>query len=162
MAEYRFVTHWEVDAPIDRVWDAISHSERWPSWWPNVKSVVELEKGDAQGIGSLRRYVFTTRLPYDLAFEMRTTLVEPPSVLEGNATGELEGSGHWELTADGDRTRVRYTWAVRTTKAWMNLLAPIAGPVFEWNYHAVMREGAEGLARLLGVKVTHGVERAAP
>jgi hypothetical protein len=33
----------------------------------------------------------------------------------------------------------------------MNLLAPIARPVFGWNHDYVMRNGGEGLARLLGV-----------
>jgi hypothetical protein len=31
----------------------------------------------------------------------------------------------------------------------MNLLAPLARPVFAWNHDVVMRWGAEGLAKLL-------------
>jgi hypothetical protein len=38
---------------------------------------------------------------------------------------------------------------VRTTKRWMNLLAPFARPVFEYNHDVVMRWGGEGLARRL-------------
>ena len=33
-----------------------------------------------------------------------------------------------------------------TTKAWMNLLAPVARPVFEWNHDWVMARGGEGIA----------------
>jgi hypothetical protein len=44
-----------------------------------------------------------------------------------------------------------YEWDVRTARAWMNWLAPVARPAFAWNHDAVMRQGAEGLARLLGV-----------
>ena len=40
-----------------------------------------------------------------------------------------------------------------TTKPWMNLLAPIARPVFEWNHDWVMRNGGEGLASLLGCRL---------
>ena len=43
-------------------------------------------------------------------------------------------------------TAVVYEWNVRTTKPWMNLLAPIARPVFAWNHDWVMRNGGEGLA----------------
>jgi hypothetical protein len=32
----------------------------------------------------------------------------------------------------------------------MNLLAPVARPIFAWNHDYVMRNGGEGLARLLG------------
>ena len=42
---------------------------------------------------------------------------------------------------------------MRTTRAWMNLVAPIAGPVFRWNHNVVMRQGGECLARLLGTKL---------
>jgi uncharacterized protein YndB with AHSA1/START domain len=33
MAEYHFVSTWQIQAPIERVWEEIYHSERWPSWW---------------------------------------------------------------------------------------------------------------------------------
>ncbi len=44
-----------------------------------------------------------------------------------------------------------YEWNVKTTKAWMNLLAPIAGPVFRWNHDTIMRWGEEGLKMRLGL-----------
>jgi hypothetical protein len=34
----------------------------------------------------------------------------------------------------------------------MNLLAPLARPIFRWNHDVVMDWGADGLARRLGVK----------
>jgi hypothetical protein len=48
---------------------------------------------------------------------------------------------------------VVYDWRVRSTKPWMNLLAPVARPVFEHNHDVVMRWGGEGLARRLGVEL---------
>ncbi len=153
MAEYVFESIWRIEAPIEAVWDAIYHSERWPSWWKEVESVQELVKGDDRGVGSVRRYVWKTVLPYKLAFDMRVTRVEPPVALEGAATGELQGTGHWQLRAEGDLTIVHYTWSVRTRKRWMNLLAPIARPIFAWNHHEVLKRGGEALARLLGVRL---------
>jgi hypothetical protein len=35
----------------------------------------------------------------------------------------------------------------------MNLLAPIARPLFKWNHDVVMHWGGEGLARRLGVRL---------
>jgi hypothetical protein len=153
MAEYAFVTAWQIEAPIDKVWDAIYHADRWPSWWKGVESVVEVTPGDRDGIGAVRRYVWKSKLPYRLVFEMRVTRVEQPLALEGQAIGELEGTGRWQLSQEGAITTVGYFWNVRTTQAWMNLLAPIARPIFAWNHDVVMRQGGEGLARLLGARL---------
>ena len=30
MAEYHFVSTWQIQAPIERVWEEIYHTERWP------------------------------------------------------------------------------------------------------------------------------------
>jgi uncharacterized protein YndB with AHSA1/START domain len=153
MAEYHFVSTWQIQAPIERVWEEIYHAERWPSWWKYVAGVDELEPGAADGVGKRQRLLFRTRLPYTLGFDVRVTCVQPPSMLEAAATGELEGTGRWTLTSAGGGTRVRYTWDVRTTRLWMNLLAPVARPVFSWNHGELMREGGESLARRLGVRL---------
>ena len=153
MKAYEFVTIWHVEAPIESVWNEIYHSELWPTWWKGVESVVELRKGDEHGVGSLRRYTWKSKLPYRLTFEMETVRVEPPRLLEAMAVGELEGQGLWQLSNEGSVTVVRYDWKVQTTKRWMNLLAPIARPAFNWNHDIVMGWGAEGLAKRLGVRV---------
>jgi hypothetical protein len=151
MAEYHFVSTWQIQAPIDRVWEEIYHAERWPSWWKHVVGVHELEPGAADGVGKRQRLLFRTRLPYTLGFDVRVTRVQPPSALEAEATGELEGTGRWALTCADGGTLVRYYWDIRTTRRWMNLLAPVARPAFRWNHDELMREGGESLARRLGV-----------
>jgi uncharacterized protein YndB with AHSA1/START domain len=150
LADYSFVTHWHFDAPVEKVWDAVFHSERWPGWWKGAESVVELTPGDPSGVGSVRQFVWKSALPYRLAFEVETVRVEPLSLLEGRVReGDLEGKGVWHFQADGTGTFVRYDWNVRTTKRWMNLAAPLAGPLFRWNHDVVMRWGERGLRRLL-------------
>jgi uncharacterized protein YndB with AHSA1/START domain len=159
--QYHFVTHWHNPAPIDAVWDAISHSEAWPSWWKGVESVTDLGGGDEAGIGNRRRYVWKSALPYRLAFEVVTTRVERPHVLEGTATGELAGTGRWDLReAARGGTEVTYVWDVRTTRRWMNLLGPLAAPAFRWNHDYVMRAGGRGLRRLLARRPSATVPKA--
>ena len=149
MAAYSFVTQWEIRAPIETVWEELFHSERWPRWWKGLEQVVELEPGDSQRIGCVRRFTWRGRLPYTLIVDMRITRVEPPVALESLASGELEGRGLWRLSRSHHGTRVRYDWEVRTTKRWMNWLAPAARPLFAWNHDVVMRWGGWGLSRLL-------------
>ena len=57
------------------------------------------------------------KLPYELSFEMRTTRVERPRLLEGEASGGLAGTGRWRLFEQDDATAVTYEWNVATTKA---------------------------------------------
>ena len=65
----------------------------------------------------------------------------------------LDGAGRWELKQMDGFTRVTYDWRVWTTKPWMNLIAPIARPVFQWNHFKLMTEGGQALAARLGVKL---------
>jgi uncharacterized protein YndB with AHSA1/START domain len=153
MTGYEFVTIWRIKAPIESVWNEIYHSTEWPLWWKGVESVVEVRKGDEKDVGSIYRYTWKSKLPYRLSFEMQTVRVEPPVLLEGIAKGELDGRGLWQLSSEGSETIARYDWKVQTTKRWMNLLAPVARPVFRWNHNAVMSWGAKGLAERLGVSV---------
>jgi uncharacterized protein YndB with AHSA1/START domain len=151
MAEYRFLTTWLLEAERERVWDAIYESERWPEWWRGVLESEKLEEGDESGVGQYGRYVWKSKLPYKLEFFMRTTKVEKPFLLEGNAEGELAGVGRWRLFEQGGVTAAIYEWNVHTTRAWMNLLSPIARPIFAVNHDYVMRNGGRGIAALLGV-----------
>jgi hypothetical protein len=153
LAEYNFLTTWLLDADRERVWEAIWESERWPQWWRGVEEAVKLAEGDAAGVGQLGRYVWRSRLPYPVRFEIRTTRVERFHLLEGEATGELEGTGRWRLFDEEGVTAVLYEWNVHTTKAWMNLVAPLARPVFKWNHDWVMRNGGAGMARLLDARL---------
>jgi uncharacterized protein YndB with AHSA1/START domain len=153
VAEYHFVSRWQIQAPIERVWDEIYHAERWPGWWKYVESVQELEPGRSDGVGARFRLLFRTRLPYALGFDVCLTSVQPPRTLVAEATGELEGTGCWTLTPAEGGTLVRYDWDIRTTTWWMNLLAPIARPAFQWNHDELMREGGESLARRLGAEL---------
>jgi hypothetical protein len=92
---YAFTSVWQVAAPIQAVWDAIYDSQRWPTWWRYVAAVDELAPGDGDGVGAVRRYTWTTQLPYRLVFESTVTRVEAPNILEASANGQLVGSGCW-------------------------------------------------------------------
>ena len=153
MANYEFVTIWRVKAPQEQVWDLIFHSDKWPTWWRGVERVEQLKDGDANHVGAIFRYTWKSKLPYRLSFDMETTRVDPVSVIEGRAIGELQGMGRWQLSQEGEITTARYDWKVETTKAWMNLLAPIARPFFSWNHDVVMGWGGEGLGKRLGVSL---------
>ena len=153
MADYSFLTTWLLDSPREPVWEAIYDQERWPQWWRGVEEAEELRPGDHNGLGTVARMVWKSLLPYRVEFEVKTTRIERPHLLEGHAEGGLAGIGRWRLYEQDGITAVIYEWNVATTKAWMNLLAPVARPVFEWNHDWVMAHGGRGIADLLGCRL---------
>ena len=152
VAHYRFLTTWCLDAALDDVWEAIKASERWPEWWRGVERNECVRRGDDEGVGSVYECAWRSLLPYTVRFRAETLRVERPHVIEVRAVGELAGHGTWRLY-EGDGTCATYDWDVETTRPWMNMLEPIARPIFAWNHHWIMRRGGEGLARVLGCEL---------
>lgn len=143
--DFHLITEWTLDAPIDAVWEVLTTPEDWPGWWKAVKRVELLEPGNPDGTNSLRRMTWATALPYALSFDMRTTRIEPKTLIEGQASGELDGVGRWTLRTAGGKTHVRYDWIVAVSKPWMRLFAPMLRPVFAWNHDVVMGWGLAGI-----------------
>jgi carbon monoxide dehydrogenase subunit G len=161
-ADYHYVSTWQLQAPIEQVWSAISDLEQLPTWYPAVEEVQILTPGDAQQVGARVRYVLKGRLPMRLAFEATIARVDPPRELELRAEGDLAGTGRWLLDQHGEITTARYLWDVHTTRRWMNLVAPVARPLFTWNSKGVMLQAGEGLARFLGVPLVNAKFTAPP
>ena len=157
MAEYRFLTTWLLEAPRERAWEVIEDTLSWPEWWRGVVRVEQLDPGGENQVGSRYLIEWRSRLPYPIAFEFTVDRVERPALMEGRAMGELAGTGRWRLWEQDGMTAVTYEWNVSTTKRWMNLLAPVARPIFAWNHDWVMTRGGEGLAQRLGGRLlAHG------
>jgi hypothetical protein len=53
---YKFITQWEIAAPINDVWYSIYESADWPNWWKGVKQVKIIAENDANGINGIREY----------------------------------------------------------------------------------------------------------
>ncbi len=149
MAEYRLLTIWRIEAPLEEVYAAIHDSLRWPEWWPGVRKVEQAAAGDADGINSIWRYSWQGQLPYRLEFEVCATYIENLVAIEGTSRGDLEGVGRWHFSRQGAVSIVRCEWHVRSTRWWMNLIAPVARSMFIRNHALVMEQGGKGLARLL-------------
>lgn len=162
MASYRFVTEFGVGAPIDRVYASIVAPEAWLGGWSDAVSVRRVRVGAADGVGAV--FDATVRAPvgYQLTARIETVEARPPTHARMQATGGVDGSGEWQLRErDGD-TEVAFVWDVRTTEAWMNALAPVARPLFEWSHGVVMQHAVEAAADHLGADLTDFRSRPAP
>lgn len=151
MAGYSLLTTWLL-ADTDRVaaWDVLADVLAWPSWWPGARSVEELARGDADRVGSRYRVHWRAPIPYPVRFDFVVEEVAAPRHMAGRASGDLDGRGVWRLFEEHGVTAVTYQWDVRTTRPLMNVLAPVAQPLFVRSHDRVMRDGGEALARRLG------------
>ncbi|ALS60892.1 SRPBCC family protein [Pandoraea norimbergensis] len=162
MNEYHFLTLWRLTAPLEEVWDTIRDVDHWARWWPCVREVQTLDAGGADGVGALRRLTWHGALPYSLTFDTRVTHVESMREIRVEASGDAEGTGLWRFDTEGSITVVRYGWDVRTNRAWMSKLAPLAQPLFRWNHNYVMRRGGEGLAAVLNAHLVECLDTDLP
>ena len=151
---YSFTTEWETTASIADVWEAIRNSLEWPQWWKSFISVTETIPGDELGIGSVRKYTLQSPTSYKLTFDMLLTDRVEYKLLSGKADGELAGTGTWHFDVRNGKTYIECRWNVSTTKAWMNALAFILKPAFQYNHRKVMKDGAKYLEKRLGAPVT--------
>ncbi len=152
MAHYSFLTGWLLESPREPVWEAIYDQARWPVWWRGVERAELVRPGEDGDVGTVARMVWRSMLPYRVEFEVTMRRIEP-HLLEGDAVGDLTGVGRWRFFEHDGVTAVLYEWNVATTKAWMNLVAPVGRPVFKWNHDWVMARGGEGISKLLGCRL---------
>src|SRR4029453_14863636 len=101
MADYHYVSTWQLQAPIEQVWAALNDLEHLPVWYRGVQQAREVAPGDPQGVGRRVRYVIKGRLPLRLAFEATTIRSVPPRDQDLRAEGELAGTGRGALDQRG-------------------------------------------------------------
>ncbi|HEY6692103.1 MAG TPA: SRPBCC family protein [Solirubrobacteraceae bacterium] len=146
--EYLFVDEWDVAAPPEAVFHAISEARTYPQWWTPV--YIDVEATGEPKVGKESNQHFKGRLPYHLHTRSRITRLEPPHSIEADVDGDLRGHGKWTLTATATGTHVRFDWQVFADKPLLRMLTPILRPAFRWNHAwaiARAREGLEPYAR---------------
>jgi uncharacterized protein YndB with AHSA1/START domain len=146
-----------VQAPIDEVFRHIADARTYPQWWPVYPKVEVLRDVSPELVGARARLLVKSALGYTLTLEVEIVEADPPRYLKTAATGQLEGTGLWELEAQGPEagtlgaptTHVTFTWIVASRHPLLNLLEPVAKPLFAWSHNDASRKGHLGLKRRL-------------
>ena len=142
--EYVFVDEWDVEAPIEQVFDALADGRTYPAWWRPVYISVDADGPPA--VGAVSRQHFKGRLPYHLHTTSRTVRLEPPTLVEADVEGDLRGKGVWTLTRLADeKTHLRFDWKVYADKPLLRVLTPLLRPLFRWNHNWAIARAKEGL-----------------
>lgn len=137
--EYHFVTHWRVKATPEEVFDVLENPLDLVRWWPSVYL----------GVKQVEREVFELHtkgwLPYTLRWRFRRTASNRPTGFSIQAFGDLEGTGEWTFTRDGDWVDIRYDWRIRAEKPLLRYLSFLLKPIFSANHRWAMNRGEESL-----------------
>ena len=141
--EYVFVDEWDVDAPIEAVFDTLADATSYPKWWTPVYIDVEAE-GEPR-VGQVSRQHFKGRLPYHLHTTSEITQLDRPSVLAADVVGDLRGRGVWTLTPLGEGTHVRFDWRVFADRKLLRTLTPVLRPLFRSNHNWAISRAKAGL-----------------
>jgi uncharacterized protein YndB with AHSA1/START domain len=152
---FELTTRWRIPAPREAVFAAIAEPADWPGWWPGVVSTREDDPGDENGIGRRGEIVWRAPFGYKVRFEMTAQRIEPPSLLEASAVGDLTGAGTWRFTESGDATHVEFAWRVDADKPLMRAAAPLVRRILVWNHDRLMRVGEEALTKHLAAPPLH-------
>ncbi len=153
-AAFHLQSGWQLECPRERVWDELVDFHTWPEWWPGLKEVIETIHGDPAGIGQKATSVWRGPVGYSLKIMIEAVERVHPEFLRGVASGDVIGEGTWRLTpieaAENVWTGVEFDWNVRANRRWMEVLAPVARPLFVSGHDHIMERGAKGLADHLG------------
>lgn len=150
---YHFSTVWRTAAETSRVWEVLANYAAWPTWWRGIQSVDVLRRGDERGIGTILRQRWRSRVPYTLLFDIEMLQIESERLLDGRASGDLEGACTWTLVPVEGGTELHFDVEVRPGRWWMNLPLPFLPKIVKASFETIMDWGREGLELTLGVPV---------
>jgi len=140
---YVFVDEWDVDAPVEHVFEALADARTYPEWWRPV--YLEAEADGPPEVGRVSRQLFKGRLPYRLNTTSVIVALDRPRRIEGKVEGDLSGLGIWTLTPQNGGTHVRFDWQVNVDRRLLRYLTPVLRPLFRWNHNWAIARAIEGL-----------------
>ncbi|HEX6360307.1 SRPBCC family protein [Actinophytocola sp.] len=142
--DYWFRNLWSVRATPARVFDTLVDVANYPSWWPDIRAVRQVDDETAEV--SCR-----SLLPYVLTFRLHRA-VEDVNIgqVRVDMTGDLEGYVQGMIAEH--RTAgalLAISQRVVVTKPLLRALAPVARPLFRANHDLMMRRGQRGFRAYL-------------
>jgi hypothetical protein len=146
-ATYHFITHWELDASCEAVYQTLENAPNLCRWWPSVYlNVTELQKGAPGGVGKIIDLYTKGWLPYTLRWQFKVLSSDFPHGYALEAKGDFVGRGIWSFKPLPDgRCEATYDWEIEAAKPLLKLLTPLLRPIFSANHLWAMKKGEESL-----------------
>jgi hypothetical protein len=143
--DFRFRHTWRFGGPIEGVLPALADLDRYPTWWPQFRSVRRIDEDHAVAL-------IHSVLPLSLEVVFgRVVARADEGLLDVRLSGHLDGSAQWRVQRTGRMTVVDFRQDVRAQTRLLTTAAALSHPALSLNHAVMMRAGERGLAQRLGI-----------
>ena len=144
---FRFKNEWHLQAPIPVVWDKLSDIESWPQWWTAFRKSMVRITGTARQPTLLVNCEVQGVIPLTIRFCLELTNFHAPHLIKFKSSGDLVGSGEFQLGPVDGATRVTVRWDVRGKGFALSMLSafPLTRILLRWNHELIMKSGHRAL-----------------
>jgi carbon monoxide dehydrogenase subunit G len=138
-ATFRYDQIFDFDVARDVLWDALNDTDRYPQWWPWLRSF------DAAGLvpGTVASCAVRGPLPYTLEFDVHVEHVDAGRSIDTRVSGDLSGPARLEVSGSGAASTAQLSWAVELTMPVLSAASFVARPVLVWAHDRVVATGVE-------------------
>ena len=145
---YRFVDRWRIDAPIDRVYDAIGDVRGYERWWTDF---VIRATGDEPppAPGKSNELLVKAYLPYTVNLVLTVIECDRPRRIRSTLSKDFDGTGEWTLGEEDGVTVATLDWRPSVNHSLIRRLTPLLRPLFRSNHAWAMRRGERRLNEYL-------------
>jgi uncharacterized protein YndB with AHSA1/START domain len=158
---YRLGHRWLIKGPIDVVFDVLSRSKDYPTWWiPCFKSA---ESDDTEvAVGARAHLRVRAKLPYELVWDITLVEVDRPHVLTVDTVLRLSGRFpmrgpiRYTLTEVPDGVEVVNDQVIVAERRLPPPLRALAQRAFAYNHAWAFRIGGRALQRKVDELVAAG------
>lgn len=148
---------WRFDAPSDVVWSAMARPDRYPAWWPWLRS---FDAGAGLVPGTTWSCVVVAPLRHRIRFEIELVEVDHGRRVSASLAGDIEGTASVVVRRGDDdgssgaargSSEVRLTSELRPNGIVLRTMQRFAPAVAGRGHDAVLRRGADQFSeRALG------------
>lgn len=135
---------WVLGAPAERVWEALTSTDRYQRWWPWL---LRFDAPAGLTVGATWRCAVKPPLPYTVRFVLALDEVWAPEHIAATVSGDIAGEAHIDLTPDTDTTcTLRLRSTLRPVGRPLVVAGAIAGPLTRWGHDWVLTTGVRQFA----------------
>ncbi len=138
--DFTFTDTWHLPADVDTVVAALADIERYPTWWPQVRSVTRIDEHSGRGVV---RSLLPLRLDLVLTREVED---HGAGHLRVRLSGDLHGYAEWRVVARAKGAEARFEQHVRVAPR-LERAATLVPWLLRANHAWMMRQGRRGLRR---------------
>jgi uncharacterized protein YndB with AHSA1/START domain len=124
-------------AAPDALWDALSRTEDYRSWWPWLRG---LEGADLR-TGARWRCEVQPPLPYSLRFDLHIEEVEAPRFVTATVTGDIVGHAAIDVSGTPGGSELRLVATLAPASTMLRAVARVAHPLVRFGHDWVIDTG---------------------